>query len=88
MQHPDRWRGKHNDTDAIPALHTGFSLGQDVFDLPIRETVLVDSVPKNTKKVTLYCQVSIGFFLAMFKFSIGVISYKNIRLIHIGVINE
>jgi hypothetical protein len=33
VQHPDRYHGKHNDEDAMPALHAGFALGQDTFDL-------------------------------------------------------
>lgn len=55
VQHPDRYHGKHDDEDAMPALHPGFALGQDTFDLSIWEIVLVDSVPKNADKVTLYC---------------------------------
>jgi hypothetical protein len=35
VQHPDRYRGKHDDEDAMLALHTGFALGQDTSDLPI-----------------------------------------------------
>jgi hypothetical protein len=27
VQHPDRYHGKHNDEDAMPALHAGFALG-------------------------------------------------------------
>ncbi len=56
VQHPDRYHGKRNDQDAMPALHAGFALGQDTFDLPICETDIVDSVLKNANKVTLYCQ--------------------------------
>jgi len=54
VQHPDRYRGKHDDEDAMPAMHTGFALGQDSFDSPIWKTVLVDSVLKNADKVTLF----------------------------------
>jgi hypothetical protein len=32
VQHPVRYRGKHDDENAMPALHTGFAFGQDTFD--------------------------------------------------------
>jgi hypothetical protein len=35
VQHPDRYHRKQDDEDAMPALHAGFALDQDTFDLPI-----------------------------------------------------
>jgi hypothetical protein len=35
VQHPERYHGKQDDEDAMPALQAGFALGQDTFDLPI-----------------------------------------------------
>jgi hypothetical protein len=35
VRHPDRYHGKQNDEDAMPALNAGFALGQDTVDLPI-----------------------------------------------------
>ena len=35
VQHPDRYHGKHDDEDAMPAVHAGFAVVQDTFDLQI-----------------------------------------------------